>query len=66
MIQTGTATSGTAASTKRKPPCITSRLARTVFMAAAKDYQRPEVQDDYRRWQMERAASMAAGAAKKT
>lgn len=62
MSQTGTVPmAGTATSTSRKPPCITSHLARTVFMAALKDYQRPEVQEDYRRWKKERAATAARG-----
>ena len=40
---------GTVTDTKRVPPCITSHLARAVFTAALKDYQRPEVQENYRR-----------------
>lgn len=62
MSQIGTVPmAGTAASTSRKPPCITSHLARAVFTAVLKDYQRPEVQEDYRRWKKERTAMAARG-----
>lgn len=62
MSQTGTVPmADTATSTSRKPPCITSHLARAVFTAALKDYQRPEVQEDYRRWKKERGAMAAGG-----
>lgn len=62
MSQTGTVPmADTAASTSRKPPCITSHLARAVFTAVLKDYQRPEVQEDYRRWKKERTAMAAGG-----
>lgn len=62
MSQIGTVSAaGTATDTKRVPPCITSHLARAVFTAALKDYQRPEVQEDYRRWKKERAAMAVRG-----
>lgn len=55
-VSTGTAPR---VSTAEVPAYVAVDLAQAAFEALRRDYSRPEVQADYRRWKAERAAREA-------
>lgn len=51
--------------TKEIPPSVQFTLAQAAFEAIKRDFERPEVREDYERWKAARAKA-AGAAAKKT
>ena len=56
-------TEGIHIDTAQIPAHVALNIGQVAFQAILRDYQRPEIQADYQRWKVERAAKAARGTA---
>ncbi|WP_217960204.1 hypothetical protein [Acutalibacter muris] len=52
--------------TKEIPPSVQFTLAQAAFEAIRRDFERPEVREDYERWKAARAKAAGTAAQKST